>query len=147
MGKNRKTAAAIAAAALIAAAVLHAADPLVKYRNMQLKDAVTGVREESCAVLEDMIPFEWDAAYTFPPYTSREEIERSIGVRSRSICETVSEGMVQLIFVDDAKVVASVCGYRDSLGYDVVFDSSVEFGQRTEFEVDASSGAVILTAE
>ena len=73
-----------------------------------LEHAVEAIPEESTQVsLNELVPFEWDEVYTFGPYTSKEE--------------SVSEGMVQLVFVEWGKerVVASVCAYPDNLGYDI----------------------------
>ena len=49
-------------------------------------------------------------------------MEKATGFSSPSIQETVSEGMVQLLFVKEGRVVASVCGYAERLGYQIRFD-------------------------
>lgn len=65
----------------------------------------------------DITPFEWDKVYNFDPYVSKEEIEKTIGVEDRRIQETTSEGMEQLIFIKDGRLVCSVTGYSSSLGW------------------------------
>ena len=65
----------------------------------------------------DITPFEWDRVYTFDPYVSREEIEKTLGIENRRIKETVNEGMEQLIFVKDKELVCSITDYSSSLGW------------------------------
>lgn len=74
--------------------------------------------------LSELTPFEWDRVYSFPPYTSKDEIEWILGFSSGEVSETVNEGMLQLIFVshgaEDAPLVtACITGYPENLGYDV----------------------------
>lgn len=69
--------------------------------------------------LSDITPFAWDTVYSFDPYTTKEEMEKVLGFKSRHLKEAVSEGMVQLVFVKAGEVVCCVCGYRDNLGYSV----------------------------
>ena len=88
-----------------------------------VKKWVQQAREGDRISLSELTPFSWDAVYTFDPYTSREEMEQALGFSSKDFRETVSEGMVQLIFVDygdsagTGKVVCSICGYDGNLGY------------------------------
>lgn len=67
-----------------------------------------------------------------------------IGFKSNSIQETVNEGMVQLVFVKGQKVTASVCGYADNLGYDIIFHDSITFEKKEMFVVDKTSNIVKL---
>ncbi|MCI9583171.1 MAG: hypothetical protein HFG46_05735 [Clostridium sp.] len=86
-------------------------------RNMR---ALSGMEDGEKVHLGDLAAFEWSYVYTFDPYTTKEEMAQQMGVSPRHLQETVSEGMVQLIFVDDrGNVSASVCGYADRLGYSV----------------------------
>lgn len=98
--------------------VLIFGSPSVLWNNRRFKQKILSAAEET-VVLHQLTPFEWDAVYTFNPYTSREEIARCIGFGSRSIQETVSEGMTQLLFVHEKKVVCSICGYPSGIGYTV----------------------------
>ena len=63
--------------------------------------------------LRAFIPFEWDTLYSFDPYYPKEKIYEIIGFEWSPIAETVSEGMNQLIFLKDEKVVCYVYGYPD----------------------------------
>ena len=88
-----------------------------------------------------------DRVYTFEPYATREEIAEIIGFDSSSIRETVSEGMVQLLFVKDHKVTSSVCGYASSLGYAVGFFDRVDYEENAVFSVKREDGLVILVKQ
>jgi hypothetical protein len=75
------------------------------------------------AVIDDLsqwTPFEWDTLYSFAPYTAKDSIYEVVGYRWDSISETVNEGMNQIVFVNDGKVVCYLYGYPDNLkmGFD-----------------------------
>lgn len=99
---------------------------------------------EGETTLNAVVPFAWDAVYTFPPYTGKEDIEAAIGFRSNRICETVSEGMVQLVFVKGKRIAAMVCGYPDALGYDVDFTGKITFAEQAVFTVSRKGDVVCL---
>jgi len=66
------------------------------------------------AIIDDFsewVPFEWDRLYSFPPYTSKEIIYEAIGYKWEDITETLDEGMNQVIFIKDGKVVCYIHGY------------------------------------
>lgn len=119
--------------------------------NEKLKQAVLSTNS-STVTLNEIVPFEWDVVYTFSPYTSKEDIEAIVGIKSNAIQQTVNEGMVQLIFVKDQKIISSVCGYSDSLGYSISFlEDTVEnyrsiyFTEKAEFSVTRNNDIVELT--
>lgn len=100
----------------------------------QLKTALTAL-PEGPTTLEQAVPFDWDAVYSFEPYTSREEIARTIGFDSPELSRTMGEGMTQLIFVRDGRVVLDICACPENLGYDVDFTGCVRYGEHTRFAV------------
>ncbi len=63
--------------------------------------------------LNGFIPFEWDALYSFAPYTSKEEIYEVIGYKWENISETVNEGMNQIVFTKNSKVICYLYGYPE----------------------------------
>jgi hypothetical protein len=70
------------------------------------------------AVIDDLsnwTPFEWDQLYSFSPYTSKDKIYDTIGYKWDSISETVNEGMNQIVFVKDGKVVCYLYGYPEDI--------------------------------
>lgn len=121
---------------LLSAGFLFIGKPGIAINNRQLKKVFTAISDVEVITLDEVVPFEWDKVYTFTPYTSKEEIEKVIGFSSPAITETVNEGMVQLIFVKEDKIVASVCGYSGSLGYSVQFEGMITYGAGTKFEIE-----------
>lgn len=135
----------------IAAAVLIALVGFLWYgyrvretREHTLQETVTSISGGE-VTLNEVVPFAWDAVYTFAPYTSKEEIEAVIGFRSPVIRETYSEGMVQLVFVRGKQIAAMVCGYPPDLGYTVVFDGKITHAENAVFSVSREGGIVQLT--
>lgn len=55
-----------------------------------------------------MIPFSWDYVYRFAPYTSEEDMEKEMGVKSRYLKEVKSDDMFSVYVVKDNKIVAYV---------------------------------------
>jgi hypothetical protein len=65
--------------------------------------------------LAKFTPFKWDTLYSFAPYTSEEEIYKTIGYKWDNIDETVSEGMNQIVFISNGKVVCYLYGYPEDI--------------------------------
>jgi len=134
-------------------------DPRIYINNNNLKDVLTEL-ESSKVTLEEAVPFEWTAVYSFDPYTSLDRIRHVTGSRSPALKEGVSEGMTHIVFTNKGSVVASVCAYPSSIGYSVHFSggentyydyrdggySHIEFGDQIEFSVTKDNGIVNLYA-
>ena len=72
--------------------------------------------------LHKLTDFEWDKMYTFPAYTSKEEIEQILGFESDIIIDNMfNEGNTYLLFVKDNTIVCNIYGSSDSLGYSINF--------------------------
>ena len=140
---KRKYVISAIAAVVVAPAVVWMwfGDPLLAYRAGQLRAAVRSISETE-VTLNEVVPFDWDTVYTFAPYTSREEIEGVIGFRSNAVKETVSEGMVQLLFINGDAVIASVCAYADALGYRIDFPGCITYDEKAVFTVNHKEGIV-----
>ena len=121
---------------------------LIALHNRQLKQTLTSIdTSQETITLDTIIPFDWDMVYTFAPYTSKEEIEKTIGLYSDVIQETISEGMVQLIFVNNDPISAYVCGYAEDLGYQIIFGDMILFGDDIIFSVTKTDEIITLTAQ
>lgn len=124
----------------------------VQYNNRRLKQTLTSLNAQTVA-LNEIVPFRWDVVYTFDPYQPKEDMEKIIGFKSSALCETVSEGMVQLVFVKGRSVVASVCGYPDVLGYYIAFDlgegyyAKRDFKDQAVFDVEKFENVVRLSCK
>lgn len=89
-----------------------------------LKQEVLNIGEsEESLKLSDVTPFKWDIVFSFDPYTSKDTIYKTVGYKWDNISETVSEGMNQLVFIKDEKVVCYVYGYPENNGYGIYFNS------------------------
>ena len=65
--------------------------------------------------LNEFIEFKWDELYSFAPYTSKKVIYEVIGYKWDNIKESVDEGMNQIVFVKDGKVVCYLYGYPENI--------------------------------
>jgi hypothetical protein len=151
--KKKKT--KVFASSIIAVLVLCAlsyamlGNPSVAYNNHKLNKAMTSIDKQSI-LLNEVVPFEWDAVYTFDPYTPMSVMEDKLGFRSNDLEEAVNEGMTQLIFIKGQKVVSCICGYPDSLGYSVSFNmgdksyQKIMYSDNAMFAVDKCSNITRL---
>lgn len=115
--------------------------------NAALGESIRRLEGGAQVSLGDLTPFDWDAAYTFSPYASKEAMEEKIGFSSRHIKETINEGMEQLIFVKDEKVVCSIYGYGEALGYHFNFQASdlaLKIEDSPQFSIDRMGDTVQL---
>ena len=121
----------------------------IKLNNKKLQKSITSIKENEVA-LNDVIPFEWERLYTFKPYTTKEDIESIIGFKSQYISETINEGMVQLIFVKDKRIVSNVLNYEDNLGYSIDFYDGISiynevlYKDNIKFNVKLDNGILYL---
>lgn len=143
MKKKKLVSFIIAICLIVALTYMAIGNPIVFVNNQKLKKAVTAVNSDNVK-LNEIVPFKWDVVYTFEPYMSKEKIEDAIGFKSNSIRETVSEGMVQLLFVKDQKVVSSVCGYSSNFGYSIDFLERITYEDNATFSVERDSDIVKL---
>ena len=95
---------------------------LLKKEVLSIEQSVENVS------LLDLTPFEWDMAYSFDPYTPKEYIYETVGYKWENNSETVSEGMNQIVFLKDGKVVCYLYGYPENNGYGINFSSENKSG-------------------
>ena len=94
-----------------------------------LKEEVLSIEQSVETVnLTDITPFEWDVVYSFDPYTTKDTIYETIGYKWDNISETVNEGMNQIVFLKDGKVVCYLYGYPENNGYGIYFTSENGMG-------------------
>lgn len=103
--------------------------------------------------LVEVTPFEWDVVYSFDPYTTKDKVYETVGYKWDQISETVSEGMSQIVFLKNGKVVCYVYGYPENSGYGISFSPKNDFdaGYSTlslkddmNFQVERSDGVIFL---
>ena len=86
--------------------------------------------------LSTFTPFEWDYAYSFDPYVPKESIYETIGYKWDHISETVSEGMNQIVFMKDGKVVCYLYGYPENNKFGIYFDGTDHTGNASILRVE-----------
>ena len=151
MTKRRFFAVIALGLAAVAAFWMVFGDPVALQRRSRLTEALTSA-PAGTATLEAVVPFEWDAVYSFDPYTSAQEMAGVMGVPAAGLPETVSEGMSQLIFVQDGRVVCAVVGYPSRLGWRVQLPDAghgytmVRCGEGMRFEVTKSGEVTVWDA-
>jgi hypothetical protein len=112
-------------------------NPIILKNRYDFGHAVKNLSTETIT-LNEITSFEWDIVYSFAPYTPKQEMEKIIGFKSNYITETVSEGMLQLIFVKDNKVVCNILGYSSNLGYSISLWTGAEDYCQIRYEDDIS---------
>lgn len=92
----------------------------IAYQNDQLKKALRSVQEEQI-FLEEKVPFAWDEAWHFSPYMSKKEMRSfmQLPLAENHLCELYTEGATQIFFLKEKKLVASLCGFPEDLGFSV----------------------------
>jgi len=121
-----------------------------------LKEEVLSIEPSAKTVnLQDITPFEWDLAYSFAPYTTKDTIYETVGYKWDHISETVNEGMNQIVFLKDKKVVCYLYGYPENNGYGIFFNTQNKIDETyssvlsseddLKFEVQRSDDVVILS--
>ncbi len=118
-----------------------------------LKNEVLSIEETVETIdLTEITPFEWDVVYSFDPYTPKDKIYDVVGYKWDNIKETVSEGMNQIVFLKDGKVVCYIYGYPTSNKYSIVFSGEnyknvatmLHLENSLNFEVTKSDGVLYL---
>ena len=98
---------------------------LLDLNSKSFKEQVLSLGQMAGTVdLSNLTRFEWDAVYSFSPYTSKESINKVLGFKFDGLTETVNEAMNQIIFVRRGKVVCYLYGYPSNIGYGISFDST-----------------------
>ncbi len=141
--KKRKFANAVVLLILLSAAgYAFFGSPAEIYRRRALRQAMAAV-EGGEVTLNEIVPFAWDTVYTFEPYASREEMEQIMGISAKGLEESVSEGMIQLAFVNGSQVVCGVCGYISMEEYSVSFDEKINFVDNVVFRAKRDADGIL----
>ena len=128
---------------LVLIIVVIMSNPMVRYNNYMLKEAVVNLDSKKICV-NQVVPFEWHTVYAFKPYTSKEIIEGTLGIESSVIEPTMDDDMVQYIFVKNNRVVSSICDEDTKLGYRIEFKGLIKAEDKVEFTVKKNDGVIVL---
>lgn len=95
-------------------------DEIWSVNASQLSQAIAALNQSE-EDIEEFIPFEWDEAYSFVPYLQKEFIYEIIGYKWDNIKESTSEDMIQVVFLNEGKVVCHIFGRVNKLGFEIDF--------------------------
>ncbi|MFE5430526.1 hypothetical protein [Peribacillus simplex] len=118
-----------------------------------LEEEVLSIGQSVEAInLSDVTPFDWDVVYSFKPYTPKDYIYETVGYKWDTISETVNEGMNQIVFLKDGKVVCYLYGYPENNGYGISLESEnykdagymLNIKDDLNFQVERSDNVVYL---
>jgi hypothetical protein len=117
-----------------------------EYEQAFIKN-IKALDDKTEVVLNDITPFDWDVVYSFAPYTSKEDIQKTIGFEAK-VQETVNEGMLHLIFVKDKKVEYEIMDYPSNLGINIItFSDSICYKDNAHFKVKTEEDIIYLTED
>lgn len=135
-------------ALMLAAVVMGLAPKDLWDENEELLKEEVQLIESSTETINllDITPFEWDVVHSFTPYTPVEDVYERVGYEwDDNISETVSEGMNQLVFMKDEKVVCYIYGYPENNGYGIeLLASTLTSEDDLTFLVERREGMVYL---
>lgn len=96
-------------------------------------------------ILDEVVPFEWDKAYSFFPYEDINTIEATIGFSDSLLRESLDDDYVNLVFVKDKKIVAFVYGGVNDIGYRINFDNPTVYGTGKRYRTEIKDGILHFT--
>ena len=125
--------------------------PLVEWRNDRLAKAIQKMDSDT-VTLEELVPFAWDAVYTFEPYTSKESIRETIGFFSPDAPESWGEYTDYIVFTKGNRIVSNPENGMDELGCCIILPyngkdggtGSVHYGEHVLFEREYGSNGVMF---
>lgn len=67
--------------------------------------------------IQDLIKFDYEKIYVFSPYQPKKDMERTIGFKCSKLKRSLSEGMMNILFVNEKKAVAYLYGTGENSYY------------------------------
>lgn len=84
-------------------------NPTYVYRNIKLEKHLEKITTKQEIKSKDLIPFDFDKAYIVYPYTTKEDIEKDLGIKSRYIKDNnINDNTKELIIIKNNKVISSI---------------------------------------
>lgn len=134
--------------------------PFTLINNARLEKSLKNVTGET-VFLEDVVPFQWTSVFTFDPYTPLNVIQKATGSKSPSLDTGVSEGMINVVFMNGPFVAASVYAYPSSVGYALWIENGadthhlypdggydrISYGDYVEFTVEQQESHLLFRAQ
>jgi len=113
------------------------ADIQISKNETALKNMILSLDENVNIVkLNEITPFEWDKVYFFNAYTGNKYIYDILGFKWHGIKTALSEGIMQVIFVKNNKVICYCHGYGSTEGYNLYCDFDDNINYRVFYSED-----------
>ena len=82
-------------------------NPLLIIRNNKVINNFDELQTKEYITRKDLIPFDYDKIYIQNPYTSKKDIEKEIGIKSRIIKENNNDNHYNLLIIKNNKVISN----------------------------------------
>lgn len=83
----------------------------------KLEESLNNNLNTENSTCKDLFDFDYDKVYAFQPYLPKNDMEKEIGFKYWKLRETVSEGMMNILFIRDNEPVVYLYGYSEDEGY------------------------------
>lgn len=91
--------------------------------NIDLYYGVQSLEPQGEVPLNELVPFSWDALYTFPTGTSKEAMAETMGIGTNYLAVT-GTGQVQYYFLYEGELVCAMTGHPESTGFVLEIEDS-----------------------
>lgn len=87
--------------------LIYLTNPLLIIRNNKVINNFDELQTKEYITRKDLIPFDYDKIYFQNPYTSKKDIEKEIGIKSRIIKENNNDSHYNLLIIKNNKVISN----------------------------------------
>lgn len=120
--------------------------------DLKLKESLFTLMETEEFSFNEQVPFEWEKMYSFAPGTSKEYIEKTIGISNSKIKDVPNDkDYVCYIFVDKGYITSYPCGKVQDIGYKFNIEMEndkhgvINYHDWTVFFAESGEGYINLT--
>ena len=82
-------------------------NPLLIIRNNKVINNLEKLQTKEYITRKDLIPFEYDKLHIIYPYTSKKDIEKETGIKSRYIKENNNDNHYNLLIIKNNKIISN----------------------------------------
>lgn len=92
---------------------------LIKKNKNEIDEAIKTISINNFTEvnINDITNFKWEKVYFFDPYISKRNILEIMGIDFNGIKQYYTEGVMQIFFINEDKVVCYLCGSGNDNGY------------------------------
>lgn len=82
-------------------------NPLFIYHNYKLTNHIESISAKDKIESNELVPFDYDKVYVIYPYTTKKDIEKDLGIKSRYIKDNKNDNYQTILVIKDNKVISS----------------------------------------